>query len=92
MARKKKKKKKIRASSRKRGGTPLGVERLIALAAEPVPAGSGYREYGSGPYCYLKESATDGSVRSFRFRRREDAERAMAEGVAADIPLDPFAA
>jgi hypothetical protein len=62
------------------------VEPLIELARQPVPVGSGIQAVGKGPHCYTK-MARDGSVRIFRFRTLALAQRAMAAGVAADVPL-----
>jgi len=61
------------------------VERLIALAAEPVPPGGGEQTHGRGPYCYAKGCYTDPeSVRIFRFRSQSDAQRAFEAAVTAD--------
>lgn len=58
--------------------------RLIELAAETIPIGSGFTEYGEGRHCYVKANTFDGSLRCFRFRTLEAAHRAMAAGLAAD--------
>lgn len=61
------------------------VERLIELAAEPVPTGSGAETFGRGAYCYVKLSNADfESTRVFRFRKQADAQRALRAGVRAD--------
>ncbi len=41
---------------------------LIALAAEPVPLGSGVTEVGRGSHLFIKLNPRDASVRFFRFR------------------------
>ena len=59
-------------------------EELIDLAAEPVPLRSGWVEFGTGPYCYVKVNRHDGSTRCFRFRSELATTCAMAVGMAAD--------
>lgn len=58
---------------------------LLALAAEPVPLGSGFVTYGTGRHAYVKQSTVDGSVRVLRFHSHEAVMHAMSIGIAADL-------
>jgi predicted Zn-dependent protease len=69
-------------------------EQLLALAAEPVPLGSGFVSYGTGRHAYVKQSTIDGSARVLRFHSHDTLLRAMSIGIAADLAAeyDPDAA
>ena len=61
------------------------VERLIALAAEPVPPGSGCQTYGHGPFKYVKHCNRDlDAMRIFSFRKQAHSRRAFEAAVTAD--------
>lgn len=58
--------------------------RLMTLAAEPVPLGSGLTTHGRGKYIYLKTNIWDGSMRALHFHSHNRMREAMAIGIATD--------
>lgn len=76
-----------RSASRMRASraSRLTVAELMALAAQPVPEGSGHEELGRGPHVYMKGNLDDGSTRALCFQRRADAMRAQELSMQAEL-------
>ncbi len=84
---KKQKVRSTRSLHSRRGRRAKEQEWLMALAAEPVPVGSGVCEFGRGQYAYVKTNHIDGSTRIFWFRSAAVATRATQVGVQAEEPM-----